>query len=168
MLPSIPISRFVIMLVSYLAFHPSEEGNKMFGLETLDELIGPITVYLAFGIACTAIVETIVAWKSIRSSNLEAAPSEFLAGDFTVDKKFVDAFYEHPLVQALSKCNDGRPSYIPSSRRAAGRGADNYERGRGDARTCSGCVAWYACRKSYEGSPQGVRDAGGGKFGCIP
>jgi len=56
----------------------------MFGLETLDVLIGLITVYLTFGIACTAIVETVAAWLSLRGSNLEAALQEFLAGDLTV------------------------------------------------------------------------------------
>src|SRR5262245_27875531 len=84
----------------------------MFGLETLDVLIGLITVYLAFGIACTAIVETVAAWLSLRSRNLEAALKEFLAGDLTVNQKFVDAFYRHPLVDALSQGDNGRPSYI--------------------------------------------------------
>jgi hypothetical protein len=55
----------------------------MFGLETLDVLIGLITVYLTFGIACTAIVETVAAWLSLRGSHLEAALQEFLAGDLT-------------------------------------------------------------------------------------
>jgi hypothetical protein len=55
----------------------------MFGLETLDMLIGLITVYLTFGIACTAIVETVAAWLSLRSRNLEAALKEFLVGDLT-------------------------------------------------------------------------------------
>jgi hypothetical protein len=55
----------------------------MFGLETLDVLIGLITVYLTFGIACTAIVETVAAWLSLRSRNLEAALKEFLVGDLT-------------------------------------------------------------------------------------
>lgn len=53
----------------------------MFGLETLNVLIGLVTVYLAFGVACTAIVETILAWRKIRSKNLEKALREFLAGD---------------------------------------------------------------------------------------
>lgn len=85
----------------------------MFGLETLDVLIGLVTVYLVFGIACTAILETIESWLNMRSSNLEAALREFLAGDFTQNEIFVTKFYEHPLVQALSKGTNGRPSYIP-------------------------------------------------------
>ena len=48
----------------------------MFGLETLDILIGMMTVYFIFGIACTAIVETISAWACIRSLNLEVALNE--------------------------------------------------------------------------------------------
>jgi hypothetical protein len=91
-----------------------KEKNKMFGLETLNVLIGLVTVYLAFGVACTAIVEAILTWFKIRSKQLEAALSEFLAGDLKQNETFVKAFYDHPLVQALSKGKDGRPSYIPS------------------------------------------------------
>ena len=39
--------------------------------------------------------------------------TEFLAGDLKEAQTFVKAFYDHPLVQALSKGKDGRPSYIP-------------------------------------------------------
>jgi hypothetical protein len=83
------------------------------GLETLDVLIGLITVYLSFGMACTVIVEAVASWLSVRSKNLEAALNELFAGELKEGKKFVDAFYEHPLVQALSKGIKGRPSYIP-------------------------------------------------------
>ena len=85
----------------------------MLGIETLDVLIGLVTVYLAFGLACTAIVEAISAWFGTRSRNLETALSEFFAGDFAKGQSFLDAFYAHPLVQSLSKGQDGRPSYIP-------------------------------------------------------
>jgi hypothetical protein len=85
----------------------------MFGLETRNVLIGLVTVYLAFGLACTAIVEAVAAWLDVRSGTLEAALKEFLAGDLKDNEAFVKAFYEHPLVQALSKGEDGRPSYIP-------------------------------------------------------
>lgn len=85
----------------------------MFGMEMLDVLIGLATVYTVFGIACTAIVEAVVSWLSVRSRNLEIALSEFLAGQRDNSQKFVDAFYEHPLVQSLSKGDNGRPSYIP-------------------------------------------------------
>jgi hypothetical protein len=85
----------------------------MFGLQTLDVLIGLVTVYLVFGIACTAIVEAVASWLSMRSRNLEDALKEFLSGDLKAGTTFVDAFYAHPLVQVLSKGKDGRPSYIP-------------------------------------------------------
>jgi hypothetical protein len=85
----------------------------MFGLETLDVLIGLITVYLVFSMACTAIVEAIMLWCDVRSSNLEAALNEFLNGNLKDGKPFVKAFYDHPLVQMLSKGIGGRPSYIP-------------------------------------------------------
>ena len=84
----------------------------MFGLDTLNVLIGLVTVYLAFGVACTAVVEALTAWFSVRSSNLEAALGELLAGQLNQTTPFAQAFYDHPLVQALSKGKDGRPSYI--------------------------------------------------------
>lgn len=85
----------------------------MFGLESLDVLIGLVTVYLVLALACTAIVEAIAAWLSVRSTNLDAALKEFLAGKLSDSKQFIEAFYAHPLVQALSEDTNGRPSYIP-------------------------------------------------------
>ena len=85
----------------------------MFGLETLDVLIGLITVYLSFGMACTVIVEALASWLNVRSKNLEAGLNELFAGELKQGKKFVDAFYSHPLMLALSKGDKGRPSYIP-------------------------------------------------------
>ncbi|MBA4712280.1 MULTISPECIES: hypothetical protein [Citrobacter] len=85
----------------------------MFGLETLDILIGMMTVYFIFGIACTAIVEAISAWTRIRSQNLDVALNEFLSGDLSQNQQFITQFFEHPLIQSLSKGNQGRPSYIP-------------------------------------------------------
>lgn len=85
----------------------------MFGLETLDVLIGLVTVYLVFGLACTAAVEAIAAWLKVRSGNFDAAINELFHGDLNQSQSFVKAFYEHPLVQTLSKGKDGRPSFIP-------------------------------------------------------
>lgn len=82
-------------------------------LAMLDVLIGLITIYLTFGLACTAIVEAITAWLSVRSKNLEVAMHELFAGQYTADKSFVAAFFDHPIIQSLSKGPDGRPSYIP-------------------------------------------------------
>lgn len=87
----------------------------MFGIEILDVLIGLVTIYLAFAVACTAIVEMLTAWLKLRSKNLELAMSELLAGDIGNGESFVSAFYQHPLVQSLSKGDDGRPSYLPSA-----------------------------------------------------
>jgi hypothetical protein len=85
----------------------------MFGLETLDVLIGLVTVYLILGLACTAVVEALAAWMSVRSKNLEDALNEFFAGDLDGTRRFAAAFFEHPLIQTLSKGRNGRPSYIP-------------------------------------------------------
>jgi hypothetical protein len=89
----------------------------MFGLETLDVIIGLITVYLTFGIACTALVEAWLALFGVRSKKLEASLKEMLDGNYNkeseAEKTFVDKFYDHPLVVSLSKGKDGRPSYIP-------------------------------------------------------
>jgi len=85
----------------------------MLGLDMLDVLIGLVTIYLVFALACTAIVEAVASWLSLRSRNLDAALREFLAGDLKPGTAFLDAFYRHPLVQALSNGENGRPSYIP-------------------------------------------------------
>lgn len=89
----------------------------MFGLEMLDVMIGLVTVYLVFGLACTSIVEAVAALLSLRSTFLETAMNEFLAGDISEKKAFAAAFFEHPLIQSLSrdKRKGGRdlPSYIP-------------------------------------------------------
>lgn len=85
----------------------------MFSLETLDVLIGLATIYLMFGIACTAAVEAITSWFRIRSKNLETALGELFPGATTSGVTFVDQFYAHPLIQCLSKGPEGRPSYIP-------------------------------------------------------
>ncbi len=82
-------------------------------LESLDILIGIVTVYLTFALACTAIVEAISAWMSLRSTTLEKMLKEVFAGNLGEGKPFVTAFYEHPLIQSLSQDKNGRPSYIP-------------------------------------------------------
>ena len=84
----------------------------MLGIESLDMMIGIITVYLIFALACTAIVEAMTAWFNARSKNLEASLKEFLYGNVTEGNSFVNAFFAHPIVQSLSQGTDGRPSYI--------------------------------------------------------
>ncbi|MEI6709011.1 MAG: hypothetical protein WCK96_17955 [Methylococcales bacterium] len=83
----------------------------MFGLESLDIMIGLVTIYLIFGMACTAFVEAVMSWNDVRSKNLKAALEEFLHNGKSGD--FVKKFYDHALVQSLSKGVDGRPSYLP-------------------------------------------------------
>lgn len=85
----------------------------MFGMDSLDVLIGLVTVYLTLALACTAIVEAIASWMGLRSKKLEAALTEFLSGKLDDDRQFIQAFYEHPLIKSLSKGANGRPSYIP-------------------------------------------------------
>lgn len=84
----------------------------MFGIESLEVMIGIITIYLIFALACTAIVEAISTWLNVRSSNLETALEEFLHGSVDEGKNFTEAFFAHPVVQTLSEGDDGRPSYI--------------------------------------------------------
>ena len=90
----------------------------MSGFGMLDVMIGLVTVYLSFGIACTAIVEAFSSIAGLRSKNLRNGLSEFLQGNLIeekgVEKSFVDTFYAHPLVQTLSKGAGGKPSYIPT------------------------------------------------------
>lgn len=82
-------------------------------IESLDILIGIVTIYLTFALACTAIVEAISAWLNVRSHTLEKILKEVFAGDLGTDKPFSQAFYAHPLIQSLSQGDKGRPSYIP-------------------------------------------------------
>jgi hypothetical protein len=89
----------------------------MSGLNMLDVFIGLITIYLVFGIVCTAIVEWANQILMLRSSNLEAALREMYSGDLGNQQSFVDAFYAHPLIRSLSarerNGNLQKPSYIP-------------------------------------------------------
>lgn len=84
----------------------------MFGMESLDVMIGIITVYLIYALACTAIVEAYSAVRDVRSKNLEVALKEFLHGQMVDGSQFVAAFFAHPIVQTLSVGEHGRPSYI--------------------------------------------------------
>ena len=58
-----------------------------------------------FALACTAFVEAMSSWMNLRSNTLEAGLKELLDGKLEANKPFVDDFYVHPLVQALSKQN---------------------------------------------------------------
>lgn len=52
-------------------------------MQSLDILIGLVTVYLILGLAVTAIVEGIASYLDVRSRNLESALVTFLKGDLT-------------------------------------------------------------------------------------
>ncbi len=88
----------------------------MFGLETLDVLFavlgGLFSIYLVFGLAVTAIVEAVGTLLQLRQRNLRVAIQEILAGKSPAGTAFVEDFYQHPLVQSLSKGDGGRPSAI--------------------------------------------------------
>jgi hypothetical protein len=78
----------------------------MFGLETLDVLIGLVTVYLVFGLSLTVIVEAFTTWFALRSSNLEAPLKEFLAGELRPGVPFIKAFYDHGWTKWPSGINE--------------------------------------------------------------
>lgn len=89
----------------------------MFGLTTLDVLIGLITVYLAFGIACTAIVDAAAGILRKRGKYLDQALRALLAGKLSGATSFIDAFYDHPLLQTLNHKYGDNPSWFVKWRR---------------------------------------------------
>lgn len=82
-------------------------------LDTLDILIGLVTVYLAVALVVTAMVELAATVLSLRSKNLGTALTELLSDSGEDREGSIKAFYDHPLVQSLSSGRTGRPSYIP-------------------------------------------------------
>lgn len=82
----------------------------MSGLETLDILIGLVTIYLTFAVACTACVEAFSAVAGLRSTNLHKALEGLLVGKLGGGKELVDAFYDHPLVKTLSRSDQ---AFVP-------------------------------------------------------
>jgi hypothetical protein len=100
----------------------------MFGLGTLDVVIGLIFVYLLLSLICTAASEVVEGWLKTRAKTLEQGIRELLRdGDNT---GLVEKFYKHPLIfglydgtyEAAKKGTGSRkifggsdlPSYIPS------------------------------------------------------
>ncbi len=55
----------------------------MLGLDMLDVLIGIVTIYLAFAVTCTAIVEAVSSLFGLRSKNLRVALQGLLQGGLT-------------------------------------------------------------------------------------
>ncbi|HZW26706.1 MAG TPA: hypothetical protein VFF26_14605 [Gallionella sp.] len=88
----------------------------MFGIESLDVMIGIITIYLIFALACTAFVEGFSILLDSRGNNLRNALNEMFQG--TLDgsgNDFIKAFYAHPKIYSLSKGHKGIPSHIEPS-----------------------------------------------------
>lgn len=85
-------------------------------MQSLDILIGLVTVYLILGLAVTAIVEGIASYLDVRSRNLESALVTFLKGDLTnlrgQTSSFPTSFLAHPLITSLTRGSQA-PSYIP-------------------------------------------------------
>jgi hypothetical protein len=94
----------------------------MFGSSILDIAIGMVLVYLILSLIVTALNELISSTLKLRANNLAAAIRELLDEDKPREPGAAAApatvhsvsFYEHPLINCLSKGPDGRPSYIPS------------------------------------------------------
>jgi hypothetical protein len=98
----------------------------MFDLQSLDMLIGLVTIYLSIALACSAIVESLASFLDIRGKNLESGIQEILAchishpltqlppaAEQEPEQTFVMKFFAHSLINSLSKGVDNRPSYIP-------------------------------------------------------
>ena len=86
-------------------------------MQSLDILIGLVTVYLILGLAVTAIVEGIASYLDVRSQNLESTLITFLNGKLTgptasTEVSFSTSFLSHPLIASLTRSNQA-PSYIP-------------------------------------------------------
>jgi hypothetical protein len=91
----------------------------MFGLETLDVVIGMIFVFLTLSLVCSAVNEIIEAWLNKRADYLENGIKELL-GNSGMAKEI----YDHPLIAGLFRGKYGvkgsyLPSYIPAENFAA-------------------------------------------------
>src|SRR5450631_810023 len=103
----------------------SEEVLRMFGSDVLDIAIGMVFVFLALSLVCSAASEGIEALLKNSAKNLEKGISELL-GDPNNQTKFINALYNHGLVNSLFKgkyeeskgflshVTTDLPSYIPA------------------------------------------------------
>lgn len=72
--------------------------------EMLDVLIGLITVYLSFALACTAVMEALSAWANLRGKNLVTALEHLLArGTPDGGAAAAAAFLRSTLIEPLGK-----------------------------------------------------------------
>ena len=85
----------------------------MFGSSVLDIGIGMIFVYLMVSLMCTAANEALASLFSWRANNLMDGIRNLLDGPNPESSEWAKKFYDHPLIQGLSKQGQ-KPSYIPS------------------------------------------------------
>jgi hypothetical protein len=82
----------------------------MFGLETLDVVIGMIFVFLTLSLVCSAVNEIIEAWLNKRADYLKTGIKELL-GNSGMAKEI----YDHPLIAGLFRGKyDVKGTYLPS------------------------------------------------------
>lgn len=82
----------------------------MFGIQTIDVILGLLFVYLLLSIVCTAANELVASLLKLRAKTLSTGISNLLKdGGITGLER---DFYEHPLIKGLCK-EKGKPSYIP-------------------------------------------------------
>lgn len=93
----------------------------MFGSMVLEVAIGVIFAYLLLSLIVTAVTELISGWLKWRAKDLKAGLQRLLNSE--QPEKWVNALYDHPLIQGLTR--DGgksTPAAGESKRRADGRG----------------------------------------------
>lgn len=73
----------------------------MFGLQTIDIVLGVVFAYFVLSIICSAANEMLAAWLKLRASSLVEG-IENLHKDPGVANLEKD-FYEHPLIKSLCK-----------------------------------------------------------------
>lgn len=93
----------------------------MFGLQTLDLVIGLLFIYLLLSLVCTAVNEAIAAWLHLRAGTLRSGIHNLLSGFGNEASGPVsrDTLYNHPLIKGLEEKRllpfaKRWPSYIPS------------------------------------------------------
>jgi hypothetical protein len=87
----------------------------MFNSSILDVLVGLIFVYMLLAILCTAANEWIASLTRRRGETLRRGITQLLEGQgiqgVTEHNGFLDAFYNHPLIQSLMH-DDKHPTYL--------------------------------------------------------
>lgn len=92
----------------------------MFGSMVLEVAIGVIFVYLLLSLIVTAVTELISGWLKWRAKDLKAGLRRLLNSE--QPDRWVNALYDHPLIQGLTKDGGKAPTDGASGKRADGRG----------------------------------------------